>query len=309
MATVLITGGTGMIGKKLSAMLLQKGYDVIIVTRKAINENTQPHIFYAQWNVNEAWMDKEAFAKADYIIHLAGAGVAEKRWTKKRKQEIVNSRTKSSSLIASSLKTIPNKVKAVISASAIGWYGADAQLSQHKKFTEADLPANDFLGNTCKQWEESIKPVTELGKRLVILRTGIVLSNDGGAYAEFKKPIKKGFAAILGSGKQVISWIHIEDTCRMYIYALENEQLNGIYNAVAPAPVTNKDFTLQLAKLMRGKYFIPVYAPQFVLRLMLGEMSVEVLKSTSVSSDKIHNAGFTFLYPSLEPALRELIKK
>ncbi len=307
MSTVLITGGTGMIGKHLSAMLVKKGYDVIIVSRKPLVESLQPGISYAQWNAEEAWIDKEAFAKADYIIHLAGAGVAQKRWTKKRKQEIVNSRTKGSALIAASVETLPNKIKALISASAVGWYGADAEKLMHKSFVESDEPANDFLGKTCKQWEESIQPFTKSGKRLVILRTGIVLDNNGGAFVEFKKPVKKGFAAILGSGEQVISWIHIEDICRMYVYALENEQLNGVYNAVAPMSVKNRDLTLRLAKLIRGKYFIPVYVPPFVLKIMLGEMSTEVLKSTNVNAQKMQNTGFTFLYPSIEAALQQLI--
>ncbi|MEP6512644.1 MAG: TIGR01777 family oxidoreductase [Parafilimonas sp.] len=313
MARVLITGGTGMIGKRLSQMLAEKGYEVIVlsrqssvVSRQSLVGSSQSNVSYAQWNIEDGWIDKDAFAKADYIIHLAGAGIADKKWNRKRKQEIVESRTKSSGLIVTALKTIPNKVKAVISASAIGWYGADTDSSLQKGFKETDAAADDFLGNTCKQWEQNIEPVTDLQKRLIILRTGIVLSNDGGAYEEFKKPIRNGIAAILGSGEQVISWIHVEDICRIYIYTLENNQLQGVYNAVAPMPVKNKDFTLQLAKAIRGKYFISVHVPSFILKLMLGEMSIEVLKSTTVSAEKIRQAGFTFLYPSIQAALQLL---
>ncbi len=329
MARVLITGGTGMIGKRLSQMLAEKGYEVVVVSRQSsvgsrqssdVSSQSsvvslQSNISYAQWNIEEGWLDKDSFAKADYIIHLAGAGIADKKWNRKRKQEIVESRTKSSGLIVTSLKTISNKVKAVISASAIGWYGCNLthpdkyRDSKGEGFKEDALAADDFLGDTCKQWEQSIEPVTDLQKRLVILRTGIVFSNDGGAYEEFKKPVKKGMAAILGNGEQVISWIHIDDICRMYIHALENNQLQGVYNAVAPMPVKNKDFTLQLAKAIRGKYFISLHVPSFILRWMLGEMSIEVLKSTTVSAEKIRQTGFTFLYPSIQAALQQLINK
>jgi uncharacterized protein (TIGR01777 family) len=183
---------------------------------------------------------KARIASADYIIHLAGANVAEKRWTDKRKKEIVESRTQSGALLVTSLQQIPNKVKAVISASAMGWYGPDTTQSRQHGFKEDAPPANDFLGNTCKLWEESIKPVETLGKRLVVFRFGIVLSNGGGALQEFKKPLKFGIAAIIGNGKQIISWIHIDDLCRLLLFALEHENISGVYNAVAPQTISNK---------------------------------------------------------------------
>jgi hypothetical protein len=200
-------------------------------------------------------------------------------------------------------------VKAVISASATGWYGADEKKFRGKKgFTEDAAADTEFLGETCKQWEESISPVERLGKRLVKLRTGIVLSNDGGALKEFKKPIKAGVAAVLGNGKQLVSWIHIDDLCRLFIYAMEKE-IKGVYNAVAPGPVTNKELMLKLASKMRGSFFIPLHVPAFVIRLLFGEMSIEVLKSVTVSSEKVREAGFTFLYPSIEVALNDLTSK
>jgi len=151
-----------------------------------------------------------------------------------------------------------------------------------------------------------MEPITKINKRLITFRTGIVLSNEGGALVEFKNPLKFGVAAILGSGKQVISWIHIDDLVRLYIAAIENENMNGIYNAVAPGTVSNKELTLQLARISRGKFFIPIKVPSFVLKLVLGEMSIEVLKSATVSCDKVHYTGFTFLYPSIEAALKAL---
>ena len=302
MSTILITGGTGLVGKALGLALLEKGYRVIIMSRQGTKKSETPALSYATWNVETHTIDKEAIAKADYIIHLAGAGVADKRWTKKRKQEIIDSRVNSSKLIVDSLKAIPSKVKAVVSASAIGWYGPDPVIPNPKPFAE-DAPANDdFLGTTCKLWEESIEPITQLGIRLVKLRTGIVLSKEGGALKEFLKPLKFGVAAILGSGKQIISWIHIDDLVNMYIAALENEKMNGVYNAVAPYPVSNKELTLELAKA-RKKFFIPIHVPSFILKIMLGEMSIEVLKSTTVSSSKIQLSGFSFTYPGIKDAL------
>jgi uncharacterized protein len=305
MATVLITGGTGLVGKALGQALLEKGYTVIILSRQAGKKSAVANLSYAAWDADKQTIDEEAIDSADFIIHLAGAGVADKRWTKKRKQEIIDSRVNSSRLIVDSLKTISNKVKAVISASAIGWYGADPAIPNPKPFEE-NCPADEtFLGNTCKLWEESIEPVTQLGKRLVKLRIGIVLSKEGGALSEFKKPLQFGVAAILGNGKQIISWIHIDDLVRMFIASIENSGMNGVYNAVAPVPVSNEELTIQLAK-SRKQFFIPVHVPSFILKLMLGEMSIEVLKSATVSSNKIELTGFSFKFPTVTTALSNL---
>lgn len=309
MPTVIITGGTGLIGKHLSSLLIEKKYEVIVFSHSNKERPAGDKIQIKSWDINKGEIDEEAIKKADYIIHLAGANVAEKRWTKNRKQEIIDSRIKSSALLVKALREIPNKVSAVISASAIGWYGEDLPQSKTKGFTEDAPSANDFLAQTCRLWEESIEPVTALGKRLVTLRTGIVLSNDGGAFSEFKKPLKAGVASILGSGSQMVSWIHEEDVSHLYLYAIENKEVNGAYNAVAPQPVTNKELTLQLAKQMRGKAYIPVHVPRFALQLLLGEMSTEVLKSATVSAKKIQHSGFHFLYPDITSALQELVKK
>jgi uncharacterized protein (TIGR01777 family) len=304
METVLITGGTGMIGKALTQALIERGYNVIVLTRRINDQQKTKNdkLSYAVWDVEKQTIDKDAFAKADYIIHLAGAGVAEKRWTDKRKKEIVDSRVKSGKLVVESLKNIPNKVKTVITASGIGWYGPD----NGKMFTEDDPSSNDFLGQTCKQWEAAIEPVSFLGKRLVKLRIGIVLSNEGGAYPEFKKPLKFGLATILSNGKQIVSWIHIDDLVRIILFAMENEKMQGSYNAVAPNPVTNKELVLEIARKEKGKSFISVHVPTFALKIRLGEMSVEVLKSATVSSEKIQKAGFIFQYPDIDSAILQL---
>ncbi|MCW3106109.1 MAG: hypothetical protein JWQ09_615 [Segetibacter sp.] len=308
MSTILITGGTGLLGSALTKMLRAKGHKVIILTRTQKPSN-DPDITYSLWDVKAQTIDRKAVSESDYIVHLAGAGVADKKWTNDRKKEIVESRTQSSALLVKALYEVPNKIKALISASAIGYYGDDSKRPPKKKeFTEDMRADKEFLGETCRLWEESIEPVQKEGKRLVKFRIGIVLSNDGGALPEFKKPVKFGIAGVLGSGKQVVSWIHIEDLCRMFLFAIENENVQGVYNAVAPEPVRNKDLTLLLAEKMKGRFFVHMHIPVFVLKAMLGEMSVEVLKSTTVSCEKIRSAGFAFLYPTIESALENLVK-
>ena len=310
MSTVVITGGSGLVGTALSGLLSAKGYDVIIIGRNAKGSGTaNPKIRYASWDIDAQTIAPGTIEKADYIIHLAGAGVAEKRWTAKRKKQILESRVKSSALLVKVLKETPNSVKAVISASAIGWYGADPLVPNPNPFVETDPASADFLGDTCLQWENSIAPVTLLGKRLVILRTGIVLSTEGGALKEFMQPLRFGVAAILGNGKQVISWIHMDDLCRMYLQAIENESLQGVYNAVAPKPVSNKELTFCLAKYKRKQFYLPIHVPGLVLKIALGQMSIEVLKSTTVSAAKIRNAAFNFVYPTVEAAVNQLLIK
>ncbi|MEN9350677.1 MAG: hypothetical protein RL372_1655 [Bacteroidota bacterium] len=310
MPSVLITGGTGLVGTAVKALLEHKGYEVVLLTRSKTPIKGQAH-----WDINAGTIDSAAIAAADYIIHLAGAGVADKRWSTARKQEILDSRTKSSALLVEALQETPNKVKAVISASAIGWYGPDNNDTHNiegtsQGFVETDPSYPDFLGTTCAAWEASIAPVIAnsngLQKRLVCLRTGIVLSKNGGALKEFLKPLAVRMAAVLGNGKQMISWIDVRDLAKMFVYALENENISGSYNAVAPAPVSNKALTQTLAKVLYGKFYITTYVPSFVLKIMLGEMSIEVLKSTTVSAQKILNAGFVFDYPTITNSLSTL---
>jgi uncharacterized protein (TIGR01777 family) len=305
---ILITGGTGMIGTHLTDMLLAKGYQVTILTRNT-NEVKRKlaGVTYADWDIKKQTIDQKAITSADHIIHLAGAGVADQRWSDQRKQEIVESRTQSSTLLVKAMRENENHIKTVVSASAIGWYGADTEASKQNGFAENKEADTRFLGETCRLWEESIQPVEQLGKRLVKLRTGIVLSKKGGALEEFKKPLKAFTATVLGDGKQVISWIHINDLCRMYIAAIENENMHGAYNAVAPHPVTNEMLTVALAKETRGNAFITLHVPSFVLKIVLGEMSIEVLKSATVSSRKIESTGFEFYFPTVEKALADLI--
>ena len=304
MRTILITGGTGLVGKALVKQLVQKNYKVIILTRSIKDYKVEDSVSYALWNVKENSIDVDAVKKADAIIHLAGAGVVDKKWTPSYKKEIKESRTKSSELLLKTLKNNVHKVQVIVSASAIGWYGAD-KIPGHY-FTENEKADDAFLGEVCKEWEASIEPATELGIRVTKIRTGIVLSKDGGAYPEFKSSLKFGVASILGTGLQMVSWIHIDDLCRQYIFALENEQVQGSYNAVAPTPVSNKTLTLAIANEVKGKFYIPVHVPQFFLKIIMGTRSIEILKSATVSADKIKKEGYIFLYPGVEAAVKNI---
>ena len=303
MATITITGGTGMIGTALTKNLIEQGHRIIILTRKA--KPASGNFQYKEWDVESGRIDTSAITEADYIVHLAGTNVGEKRWTKKRKKDILDSRVKSGALLVKTLHNHPNKVRAVISASAQGWYGADPRIPNPRPFMETDGPDNAFLGRACKAWEEAILPVMAMGKRLVIFRMGIVLSKSGGAYKEFRKPLSFGAATILGNGKQVVSWIHLQDAVRLFTAAIENNDWQGVYNAVAPNPVTNKELIVQMAKA-RKKFYIPFHVPAFALKAALGEMSIEVLKSTTVSSQKAEETGFSFLYPTITQAVAAL---
>jgi hypothetical protein len=317
MRTVLITGGTGLIGTALSRLLLSEGYNVIILSRNP-RETARRHelaverkifrssgrVFYSRWDIGNMSIDATALKEADYVVHLAGAGVADKPWTDARKKEILESRTQSSALLIKCLRNNPNKVKAVISASAIGWYGPD----QGKTFIEEDPAAGDFLGQTCLQWEQSIQPVAdELGKRLVKLRQGIVLSREGGAMKEFIKPLMMGAATILGDGNQIVSWVHIDDICRAFLHAIEQESVEGVFNLTAPNPVSNRTLVKTLARKRNGKFYIPVRVPAGILRAILGEMSIEVLKSANVNSGKIQQTGFHFRFPDIDTAITDLL--
>ncbi len=310
MTTVLITGGTGLIGRRLTTLLINKGYRVLILSRtpqeRNQDNNSNPAFFV--WHPEKGIIDNAALQQADYIINLAGAGIADKRWNAKRKTVISESRTRSGQLICQSLRENPNKVKAVITASAMGWYGDDNRPEKGEAgFTEDTMPASDFLGKVCKEWEDSLQPVITLGKRLVIIRTGIVLDAESGALREFLRPVRFGIAAILGSGKQMQSWIHIDDICRIYIHAIENEEVNGVYNASAPGPVDHRTLVSAIAQKKKGSFFIPIYIPNFLLKWLLGELGKELVKSITLNPAKIRLTRFTFLFPSLEAALNDLL--
>ncbi len=306
MQTVLITGGTGMIGKALTTQFLEKGYKVIVLSRQD-KKSQRLNLSFAKWDVEKGEIDKDAIEQANIIVHLAGEGVADKRWTVKRKQAIVDSRVRSGNLLVKALSENKHQVSTFIAASAIGWYGPDTAASLENGFVETDPADDSYLCNTCKLWEESTAAIGGMGIRVVRLRIGIVLNKRGGALAEFLKPAKFALATILGTGKQVVSWIHHQDLCKMMLFAIETQAIQGVYNAVAPNPVTNKKLVLTIAKNKYPIYF-PSFVPAFMLKLILGEMSIEVLKSANVSAQKIQAAGFVFDYPTIEEAIPDLMK-
>jgi uncharacterized protein (TIGR01777 family) len=299
MATVLISGGTGLIGRKLSKMLRERGYDVRILSRKPSNNNNFIH-----WDINKNFIQESALQNVDTIIHLAGEGIADKRWTEERKKEILESRIKSTQLLFNLLSKTNHQVKQFISASAIGYYSERG----NELMFEDNKPASDFLGETCVAWEKEVDKISTLNIRVVKIRTGIVLSTAGGALQKMVTPFKLGIGSALGDGKQWMSWVHEDDLCNMYIYALENKNLKGAYNATAPNPVTNNEFSKVLASVLNRPYWIP-RVPKFMLKLIFGEMAIVVLGSTKASSEKISNAGFKFKFENLRDCLLNLFEK
>lgn len=297
--TVLITGGTGLVGNRLSQLLTEKGYKVIHLSRKRSLSATYPAF---QWNIEKGEIDESALLQADYIITLAGAGIADKRWTRSRKRLIISSRVKGIQLLKKELLAKKITPKAIIGASAIGFYGDAGQA----KLDETSSSGNDFLSESVRVWEGAYKNLEELNTRIPVIRIGIVLSTLGGALSKMLPTYKVGVGTYFGNGKQIYSWIHIDDICKMFIHAIENEAIEGIYNGVAPNPVSNKRMAIDIGKAM-NKTTLPLPAPAFGLKMALGEMATVVLSSSNVSAQKITNTGFQFDYPELIPALQNIL--
>jgi uncharacterized protein (TIGR01777 family) len=300
MAKVLISGGTGSIGSLMADFLHRQGHEVGLLSRSEKNDGTFKTY---KWNIKDNYLDPEALESCDYIIHLAGAGIADKAWTAGRKKEIIESRVLSTDLLYNQVKKHKTPLKAFISASAVGYYG---QVTSNKNFTEKDKSANDFVGKTCFLWEQAAEQFEDLGIRTVSLRIGVVLMEKGGALEKMVQPIRMGFGSPLGSGKQYIPWIHVDDLIGMFYKALTSDDMSGAYNAVAPKPASNAEFTRILARVLNKKLWLP-NVPAFVLKALLGDRASLVLKGSRVSSQKIESTGFTFKYTSLEPALKNLL--
>lgn len=299
--TIVVSGGTGLIGQRLCKTLLDKGYEVRILSRQPNpSMDTRMHSF--AWDVSKNVVDERCFEGADAIIHLAGEAIVDKAWTPARKKAIIDSRTDSVRLIYTSLKNSHNaSVKSVISAAAIGFYSdrGDEILS------ESSSAGEGFLAESCITWEQAIDGGEALGLRIVKFRTGIVLDVAGGALPPMALPVKLGFGANLGSGKQWISWIHWEDVVNMYVFALEHTTLQGTYNMAAPEPITNSAFTQALAKQFKRPLWLPG-VPSMLLKAVLGERSVAILGSTRVAVSKIQDAGFKFNFATISSALKNL---
>lgn len=294
MAKVLLTGGTGLIGKTLEEKLSSKNHQVNILTRSPKLDN------HFKWDIKNNYIDEKAFENLDYIIHLAGAGIADKKWTKTRKEELIDSRVESANLLFSKVKELDVPLKGFISSSGIGFYGA---ITTDNIFTEEDKPASDFISEICIKWENAAKQFQDLDIPVTILRTGVVLSKDGGALQKMNTPL---FLSALGNGKQYVPWIHIEDLCNLYVNAIEEENFTGIYNASSPEHQTNTSFTKTLGKVLK-KPILPINAPKFILKFILGELAVIVLEGSRVSSAKTEKE-YNFEYTELEHALKDIYK-
>ena len=305
MATIGITGGTGFVGRHLTHLLVDKGYNVVIFTRSVANKTPQKQVSYVHWNSDTGECDINGLKSIDAIVHLAGTGLANKRWTEARKRRIVDSRVKVTDFLVARLKEFGTGCHTFIAASAMGIYGPDRDT--HGAFTETDPPYNDFLANTCKQWEASSRKAEEF-TRTVILRFGIVMGHDDGAFPEFERPMNFGIVPIIGSGHQMISWIEIEDLARLIVFAIEHKQMSGVYNAVTPYPVSQMQLMQTIAH-EKGGFKVRIPAPPFMLRLMLGEVAGELLKSCTVSGEKILSAGFNFYHPSITGAVKSILGK
>lgn len=299
MEKILITGSSGLIGGHLANYLSSRNYEVRHLSRKK-DFNKQHHYF---WDLNSGLIEESALIGVDHIIHLAGAGIAEKRWTAKRKKEIIDSRIKSTQLLFNEVNKMNVKPKTVITASAIGYYGAD---TSDKIFAEDDEPGNDFQGEVCQQWESSSRKFSELGVRNLQLRFGVVLSTMGGALPKIIFPIKFGVGSALGSGNQFVPWVHIDDVLKIIEWLILNENLSGPYNVVAPEYKTYKEFVKAIADKLGKPLFMP-NVPSFFLKLVLGEMSQVILEGNRISSEKIVDSGYKFNFSTLEQAFSKML--
>lgn len=298
---VLITGGSGLIGQSLTRKLLSEGFNVGWLSRRALNNEK---IKSFTWDIRNSKLDSESIEWSDAIIHLAGANVAGGRWTRERKKEILDSRINSTQLLYEKIRISESKPSVFISASAVGYYGSD---TGEIKIDEDSLAGKDFLAEVVSKWEDEIDKISDLGLRVVKNRIGIVLSVDGGALEPMMRTTRFGIASPLGSGKQYMSWIHINDLVNLFIIEIQDKNFRGTYNAVAPNPVTNRAFTKSLAKAMNKPTILP-NVPPFVLKLLFGEMSTIVLGGNRVSSKRLKETDFTFSFPNLDTALKDLLK-
>ena len=298
MKTVVIGGGTGFIGMHLSRRLQRAGYAVRHLSRTPDPDAVFPAY---GWDIKAQTIDPAALRDVDYVINLAGAGIADERWTDARKQTIIRSRTESTRLLARAIADLPTPPTLYLSASAIGYYGDRGE----EWLTESDPPGTGFLSESCVAWEQSVDEVSKLGVPTFINRTGIVLHPEEGALQKMLLPLKLWTSPYFGDGRQYYSWIHIEDLVGIYAFAVERE-LTGIYNGCAPHPVRNKYFAQALGPAL-GKKTISVPAPEAALDVALGEMRHTVTDSARCSADKIVAAGYRFSYPELSQALEQLL--
>ena len=302
MANVLIAGGSGLIGQRLSQLLKDKGHQVLVLSRK---ENLQADPPRYRWNIPKQFVDPKALQKADYLINLAGTGIADARWSRARKRSIIDSRVDSTLLLLKALQKEGKNPKAYIAATAIGYYGerGDSWVDEDSAPGE-----NGFLPEVCVQWEDAAKRFENSGIRTTIIRVGIVLSTRGGALQKMLPSYQLRTGAYFGDGSQYYSWIHLDDLCRIFIAAVEEDDFSGIFNGVSPNPLPNKQLAKDIGKAL-NKPALVVPVPEFGLRLTMGEMADVVLVGSRVSAQKLLDRGFQFAHPELIPAVRDLVAR
>ncbi|MDP2386418.1 MAG: TIGR01777 family oxidoreductase [Bacteroidota bacterium] len=298
MAKVLITGASGLIGHSLTELLLTKGHSVVHLGRK---ENLTSPVKCYKWQIEKGYIDPKAFENIDTIVHLAGAGITDKRWSAERKKEIVDSRVQSGKLLVEEMNKRKDQIKTFVGASAIGIYGA---ITNDTIYTEDMPPHTDFMASICSQWENSYAGIDEFACKKCIIRIGVVLSEKGGALVKMNKTAKMGIMSPLGTGKQYMPWIHMDDLTNLFFEAITNPSYKGIYNAVAPQHLTNREFSIALTRALGKKMWAPK-VPSFILKLILGEMAVIVLEGSRVSAEKILRQGFTFKHKEIDIALKD----
>ena len=299
MSKILITGGSGLLGKRISQLLVKEGHQVVWLGRV---QGEWQGIKKFKWDPETSYIEKEAFDGVEHIIHLAGAGIADKAWTKSYKEELLKSRVKSSALLYRCVHENRFPIKSIVGASAIGYYGYS---NSDKVFTEEDKPDASFLSELCVKWENSYTPFSEAGIRVAIIRIGIVLSKDGGFYAKLAPLYKLGLGSVFTKKTNYLSWIHIRDLSALFDFCLKNKNCQGVFNAVSSESTLITDFSRQFAASLNKPLFMPVL-PEFFARLIMGERSVMLTKGVRVSNEKIKTLGFEFEFDTAQKALEDL---
>lgn len=300
MATVLLTGGSGLIGSQLTRLLLGEGFDVRHLGRHPAGGASVPTF---GWDIAQGWVDPAALGGVDHVVHLSGAGIVDQRWNPARFRELEASRVNAARLLQQEMGKAGAWPKTFISASGINYYG---MATTDRTFTEGDPPATDQLGRLCQAWEAAATAWAGHA-RVAVLRMPMVLAREGGALPKMAGPARWGLAAPFGTGRQWMPWAHVEDVVRAYLFLLRHEEASGAFNLSAPEHVDNRTFIRQVAHALHRPCFLPAI-PAWLLRTALGAMSSMLLEGSRISGEKLVRAGFTYRHPQLGEALADLLQ-